>query len=205
MATNTNVKKVQFEFHGSDGSSRRVIAAPALRAVAAFERQDAAGKWHQEPLQDVPPSLLMALGRMVADHDNLGVTVTVDGDTMDIGLDELDATDPVGFLAQSIPQLGAMTASVPVRHGWREGVTFPVELEESEALLLDAMIREKFMPERSHGQIDAVPGRLLSKMHRVLDKFRDKQRSDEEFAASLTDEEREVIRARRVNTGRKDK
>ena len=36
----------------------------------------------------------------------------------------------------------------------------------------------------------------------VLDKFRDKRREDEAFASSLTDEERQIIRDRRVNTAR---
>lgn len=200
------VTRVRFEYRLANGLRHRVIAAPSVRPVAAFERQDAAGKWHWEPLQDVPPSLLMTLGRMVADHDNPGVAVTVDGDTIDIGLGALDATDPVGgFLAQSIPQLGTMAA--PVRHGWRLGVTFPVELEESEALLLDVTIREKFFGPVDQRQCAPPPeaDRLLEKVRRVQNKFLDKRRADEEFAASLTDEEREVIRARRVNTGRKDK
>jgi hypothetical protein len=78
------------------------------------------------------------------------------------------------------------------------GVTFPVELEEREASLLDQLIREKFMPERVHQQIDTEAERLLHKVHRVLNRFRDKRTADEEFAASLTDEEREIIRARRA-------
>lgn len=195
------VTRVRFEYRLANGLRHRVIAAPSVRQAAAFERQDAAGKWRQEPLQDVPQLLLMALGRMVAAHDILGVTVTVDGDTMDIGLGELEATDPAGFLAQSIPQLGVL--ATPVRHGWREGVTFPVELEEDEVGVIEAAIREKFMPERLK-EFPPAAGRLLEKMHRVLNKFRDKRVADEEFAASLTDEEREVIRARRAGMGRKE-
>lgn len=200
------VTRIRFEYRLASGLRHRVVAAPSIRPVAALERQDAAGKWHQEPLQDVPPTLLMTLGRMLAEHDNLGVTVTVDGDTMDIELGELDATDPAaGFLAQSIPQLGAMAASVPVRHGWREGVTFPVELEWAEATLLDVMIREKFLPERTQHSMPDEPSRLLREVHDAINKFRDKQRSDEEFAASLTDEERRFIRDRRANAGRTSK
>lgn len=203
------VTRIRFEYRLANGLRHRVVAAPSIRPVAALERQDAAGKWHQEPLQDVPPTLLMTLGRMLAEHDNLGVTVTVDGDTMDIGLGELDAIDPAaGFLAQSIPQLGAMAASVPGRHGWREGVTFPVELEWAEATLLDVMIREKFMPERTQHSMPVEPSRLLRLLRKVrdaLNKFLDKQRSDEEFAASLTDEERRFIRDRRANAGRTSK
>lgn len=42
-------------------------------------------------------------------------------------------------------------------------------------------------------------------MRRVLDKFRDKRRVDEELADSLTDEERQIIRDRRDDMGKKAK
>jgi tRNA/tmRNA/rRNA uracil-C5-methylase (TrmA/RlmC/RlmD family) len=88
--------------------------------------------------------------------------------------------------------------------GWRLGITFPVELEEDEAGVIEEAIREKFMPERLK-EFPPAAERLLGKMRRVLDKFRDKRREDEAFAASLTDEERQIIRDRRGNTAGKGK
>jgi hypothetical protein len=85
------------------------------------------------------------------------------------------------------------------------GVTFPVELEEREAVILDEMIREKFFPDRATSLMPDEPSRLLRKVRDALKKFADKRRSDEELVASLTDEERELIRSRRANMGRKDK
>lgn len=109
------VTRVRFEYRLANGLRHRVIAAPSVRPVAAFERQDAAGKWHQEPLQDVRPTLLMTLGRMLAEHDNPGVTVTVDGDTMDIGLGELDAADPTEECRDAVDQQRALDAMRPAQ------------------------------------------------------------------------------------------
>jgi hypothetical protein len=87
-----------------------------------------------------------------------------------------------------------------------------VELEEDEAGVIEAAIHDRFMSERMKEFPPPSVSRLLLKMHRVLDKFRDKRIADEELAASLTDEERELIRSRRAaatwtaaNMGRKDK
>ncbi len=88
------------------------------------------------------------------------------------------------------------------RTGWRLGVTFPVELEEDEAGVIEGAIREKFAPERLK-EFPPAAERLLGKMRRVLDKFRDKRREDEAFAASLTDEERRIIRDRRISMAKK--
>ncbi len=90
-------------------------------------------------------------------------------------------------------------ATPPV--SWRDGVTFPVELEENEAAAIQEELRKKFMPERLK-EFSPMAERLLGKMCRVLDKFRDKRHADEELAASLTDEERQIIRARRADTDR---
>jgi hypothetical protein len=84
------------------------------------------------------------------------------------------------------------------------GVTFPVELEEREAVILDEMIREKFAPDRATSLMPDEPSRLLHKVRDALKKFADRRRSDEEFVASLTNEERELIRSRRANMGRKE-
>jgi hypothetical protein len=82
--------------------------------------------------------------------------------------------------------------------GWRYGVTFPVELEENEAAAIEEELRKKFMPERLK-EFSPAAERLLGKMRRVLDKFLDKRREDEALSVSLTDEERQIIRDRRVN------
>lgn len=58
------------------------------------------------------------------------------------------------------------------------------------------------MPERLK-ELSPEAERLLDKMRCVLDKFRDKRRADEELAASLTDEERKIIRDRRAFMGKK--
>jgi hypothetical protein len=184
---------MRFEYRLKNGWRYRVIAAPSIRPVPAFERQDAAGTWHQEPLTDVSPWLLMTLGRLLAAHDCPGVGVTADGDTVDILLGELDTN-------------ASATAAPPTPPaGWRYGVTFPVELEEREAVILDEMIREKFAPDRATSLMPDEPSRLLRKVRDALKKFADKRRSDEELVASLTNEERELIRSRRANMGRKDK
>jgi hypothetical protein len=86
--------------------------------------------------------------------------------------------------------------------GWRYGITFPVELEENEAAAIEEELRKKFMPERLK-EFPPRAERLLDKMRRVLDKFRDKRHADEELAASLTDEERQIIRDRRDDTDKK--
>ena len=84
----------------------------------------------------------------------------------------------------------------------RIGVTFPVELEENEALAIEEELRKKFIPELHP---EPMAARLLDKMRRVLDKFRDKRHADEELAASLTAEELQIIRDRRDAMGRKAK
>jgi len=84
----------------------------------------------------------------------------------------------------------------------RIGVTFPVELEENEALAIEEELRKKFIPER-HPELQSMAARLLDKMRRVLDKFRDKRHAYEELAASLTAEELQIIRDRRDAMGRK--
>jgi len=93
--------------------------------------------------------------------------------------------------------------AAPPPLGWRYGVTFPVELEENEAATIEEELRKKFTPELLKEFPRAAD--LLGKMRRVLDKFRDKRHADEELAASLTDEERQIIRDRRDDTGKKAK
>lgn len=88
--------------------------------------------------------------------------------------------------------------------GWRLGVTFPVELEENEAAAIEEELRKKFMPERFK-ELPGAAERLLGKMRRVLNKFCDKRRADEELADSLTDEERQIIRDRRDAMDKKAK
>jgi sucrose-6-phosphate hydrolase SacC (GH32 family) len=105
----------------------------------------------------------------VESRDEFGIRI--DGDTMNIAMGKLDAVD----------------ASPPTPKGWRDGVTFPVELEEAEGKLLDDVLRE------------------LKKINRALNKFIDKRKADAEFAASLTDDERQMITQHRANVGRKDK
>jgi hypothetical protein len=75
-----------------------------------------------------------------------------------------------------------------------------VELEENEAIAIEEELRKKFMYE-----LPPIAERILDKMRRVLDKFRDKRHEDEELAASLTVEERQIIRDRRDAMGRKAK
>jgi len=104
---------------------------------------------------------------------------------------------------ESKVQADEETPAAP-RVGWRFGITFPVELEEDEASVIEKAIKDKFMPERLKEFPPAIE-RLLGKMRRVLDKFRDKRREDEEFAATLTDEERQIIRDRRANMTRNGK
>lgn len=87
--------------------------------------------------------------------------------------------------------------------GWRYGVTFPVELEENEAAAIEEELRKKFTPERLKEFPRAAD--LLDKMRRVLDKFLDKRREDEAFSVSLTDEERQIIRDRRVSVSMTEK
>jgi len=79
------ITKIRFEYRLQNGQRYRVTAEPLVRPAApAFECQDDAGAWHQEPLTHVSPRLLMTLGRIVSDHETLGVATSTDGDTMDI-------------------------------------------------------------------------------------------------------------------------
>jgi hypothetical protein len=52
------------------------------------------------------------------------------------------------------------------------------------------------MPEL-YKEFPPMTERLLGKVRRVLDKFRDKRRTNEELTASLTNEECQIIRDRR--------
>lgn|SRR5512142_69571 len=192
------ITRVAFEYRLNDGPRMRVVADPAVRSVPIFEHMDASGSWRQAVLTDVPPEVLMEIGLMVAaalpESPKVFASLT--------GLVTIDVGNITGVQGRQEREVKTEPSS---RRMWREGVSFPVELEWSEATLLDVMIREKFMPERVHHSMPDEPSRLLRKIHDALNKFRDKRIADEEFAASLTDEEREVIRARRANAGRTDK
>jgi hypothetical protein len=187
------INRVHFEYR-QEGHARRVIAEPALRPVPAFEKfNDGDGRWHQNALQHVPPDLLVALGHMLSGTTN----AVVEDDRLTIFLGDIPVTRASG---RGIDPKQAVSRT----RIFREGVTLPVELEEDEAGVIEAAIHDRFMSERMKEFPPSV-SRLLLKIHRVLDKFRDKRIADEELAASLTEEERELIRSRRANMGRKDK
>lgn len=87
-------------------------------------------------------------------------------------------------------QLWATTLENKQSPHWCRATTFPAELEESEALLI-----ANTLTERLKSSTEIV--RLIDKMHRVLDKFRDRRQENEVFANTLTEEEREIIREHR--------
>jgi hypothetical protein len=194
------INRVHFEYR-QEGHARRVIAAPALRPVPAFERFDVGdGRWHQDALQHIPPDLLMAIGHLLSGTTN----AVVEDDRLTIFLGDIPVTRASGRGVDPKQAATAVGQAVSRTRILRVGATLPVELEEDEAGVIEAAIRDKFMPERMKG-FPQPASRLLEKMHRVLDKFRDKRIADEELAASLTDEEREIIRARRANTDRMER
>lgn len=161
-----------------------------------------AGVLHQE-LGGVGVTLLVlaAAAGLSADEEEAREVARVLSKPVEMFTARNAAKNEAGFLA---PQLVAATgdhagAWPRARRVWREGVSFPVELEEDEASVIEATIREKF-----YGPAGAPPpaaDRLCDKMRHLLKKFHDKRVADEEFAASLTDEERQVIRARRAGMG----
>lgn len=136
----------------------------------------------------------------------VGVTLLALAAAAGLSADEEEAREVARVLSKPVEELTRRNAAKN-EAGFlarQRTVTFPVELEEDEAGVLGALIREKYMPERSHHSMPDGPSRLLRKVHDVMRKFHEKRIADAEFAASLTEEERDIIRTRRANAGRTD-
>jgi hypothetical protein len=73
-----------------------------------------------------------------------------------------------------------------------------LNLTEPELKLTMVAIREVHTPERVQHSMSSEAAAILQKLQASLDRIENERRAATDFAASLTDEEREIIKARRA-------
>lgn len=101
---------------------------------------------------------------------------------------------------QQPPPVGGESLAVDSARG-KDGdriTTFPLELEAVEADMLRAVIQNRFDPSMARPVSAVYMERLLAKVQRVADQFVERRAEIEHLAATLTDEERAMIRQHRA-------